>query len=244
MLSEIELGSPDPEFWAALQNWKNSYYEQREQAISTLKQNTQNCPLKFCPMRQIEFDEDDTSFEHKNELEEKHAATEPGEVILEIMSIGGGRERKSPLSGFLDLVRKCHKDKNSSKISEVIVTDKYVSYPVNHTGVGGGYDNFLAYLNAVGINTNTNCILKFLHGGNSESHQILERTLKQHFPLISIKPLNSALDFHDRFYFVRYKNGQLEGVFGPSLNGLSAKAIVLMGKLESDALKLLDQICR
>jgi hypothetical protein len=194
-------------------------------------------------LREAEFEENGTSIKNEDELEEESAAaTDSTEVVLKIMRVGGGKDRKPPLDQFLDLVRKCHKDKDSSKISEVIVTDRYILKPANEDGVGGGYDNFVAYLDALGLDKETNCILKFSRGDNSETCRILERLLKNHFPSISINSLNSKLKFHARFYFVRYKNGQLEGLFGPSLNGLRAESVVLMGKLENDALKRLDQM--
>lgn len=48
--------------------------------------------------------------------------------------------------------------------------------------------------------------------------------------------------FHDRFYLVRDKNGQMLGVFGPSLNGLSSDSIVIMGDInEPKIIDILNQ---
>jgi hypothetical protein len=68
---------------------------------------------------------------------------------------------------------------------------------------------------------------------------LLERKIKTDFPGARIGTFPTGPRFHDRFYLTRDQSGRLAGIFGPSLNGLGAKTIVLMGELETGALQRL-----
>lgn len=230
------------EFWNALQQWISDYNNQEKDKIDLPKpaQNVQNCPAEICPLRENQPDYN-TLFSNKNKSEQQDSTKNFQNAILEVMYVGGEKDCNLPLNKFLALVKECHKNRDSSKIKEVIVTDPYVLKPVGDRGVGGGYDNFIKYLSTLGLDNNSQFGLKFNGGGCIEKRQILERTLKEKFLSVSIEYLSPKLDFHDRFYLVRYKNGDLKGLFGPSLNGLSAKSIVLIGELEENALKWLGQ---
>lgn len=232
---------PKDRFWNALQQWIANYDDRKEDKFDLPNQNIQNCPAEFCPLRGNKSEEYDNSSSNKDEFNQQHSANNPQNTILEVMHIGGGKDRKPPLNQFLDLVKQCHKDLNGSNIREVIVTDPYILYPVNDKGVGGGYDNFIKYLDALGLNDKSKFEMKFARGGDSDKRKNLEKTLENYFSSIDFKSLSSNLEFHDRFYLVRYKAGTLKGVFGPSLNGLSANSIVLMGELEENTLKWLDR---
>ena len=64
------------------------------------------------------------------------------------------------------------------------------------------------------------------------SQQLFQRVIKEAFPKVKFGNYSPKYVFHDRFYLVRDGNGQMKGVFGPSLNGLGSNAIALMGELE------------
>lgn len=231
------------EFWNALQRWITDYNnEERDEInLTDLYQSVQKCPAETCPLRENQSDDDALST-NKDKFEKQYSTKNSQNAILEVMHIGGGKYRNPPLKQFLDLVQNCHKNCCGSNIKEVIVTDRYINDPVNNTGVGGGYSNFVEYLNILKLNSNSEFILKFARGDNSEKYEILERTLKDSFPRISFGSLSSESRFHDRFYLARYKNGKLKGVFGPSMNGLNAKSVVLIGELEENTLQWLDKL--
>jgi hypothetical protein len=42
------------------------------------------------------------------------------------------------------------------------------------------------------------------------------------------------LEFHDRLYLVKDNNGNMSGVFGPSLNGMKSPDIVVIGRLDPE----------
>lgn len=51
--------------------------------------------------------------------------------------------------------------------------------------------------------------------------------------------INRDARFHDRFYLARHRDGSVSGLFGPSMNGLNDKSLVLVGELEEMTLRRL-----
>lgn len=181
------------------------------------------CPAKECPLR-------DTH----------HPAIVGDVAVLHLMVAGG--VHKPPKQEFLNLVRKVHKGKI---IREVILTDPYIYLDIGEEGDVGGYDAVIDYLGALGLDRDSQFKLKLNPSpkkATKKARKLLCRKLKSSFIKINISNFNQGNKFHDRFYLARDDSNRMAGVFGPSLNGLATKSIVLMGELEEEALKRIDQL--
>ena len=159
-------------------------------------------------------------------------------------AIVGGPDRNPPLPAFLNLVRIVHA--RSEGIREVIVTDPYVLADKGEDNVTGGYDNTIAYLNAVGLKCDHNFVLKITPAPRKATPSaagIFERCITAAFPKATVTRFSPTYIFHDRLYITRDSRGQLNGVFGPSLNGLNSLSIVIMGAIDAKGLAWLSR-CR
>ncbi len=118
---------------------------------------------------------------------------------------------------------------------EVILTDPYIYSDVSEDGLEGGFSNLVAYLQALGISADDSFSLRMTPSpkrGTVTAKKNLHRYLKIKFKNIQFKDYSPQLKFHDRFYVVRHRSGKIKGVFGPSINGLTSDAIVLMGDID------------
>jgi hypothetical protein len=156
------------------------------------------------------------------------------------MGVGGAH--KPPRDEFLDLVRRVHRDQD---IRQVILTDPYVYLDLSERGQPGGYSALIDYLGALGLARGSAFDLKLNpmpRKANKTAPQVLQRKVKNAFPSARVKTFAAGHRFHDRFYLARDRSGRLSGIFGPSLNGLAAQAVVLMGELEKGALDRLEPL--
>lgn len=144
--------------------------------------------------------------------------------------VGGGP--KPPLEMFLDLVRKVHA--NKGQVKEVILTDPYLYLEVGADGKTGGFDNLIAYLEALGLASSASFTLKTNPAakGSTDKKRNFKRSLCKKYSNVKIDEYSPKFKFHDRFCLVKYDDEPLAGVFGPSFNGLSADSIVLMGDID------------
>jgi hypothetical protein len=175
---------------------------------------TNNCPIDNCP------------------LKANHKITGDGEVVLHMMRIGGFS--KPSKSSFFDLVRIVHK--NTKPIRRVILTDPYIFMECFEDGTSGGLQNLFEYLRNLGLDKLSSCELHINPSPKRQTEDLTKRfkeNLEMEFPNITIDRYKPKYVFHDRFYLVEDTAGDIKGVFGPSLNGLGSKAIVLFGELES-----------
>jgi len=201
-----------------LRRWARVGDAPREPAAAS----PEDCPAEDCPLR-------------------KHPrpAQARGEVaVLRLMVASGAH--KPPKDEFLDLVRRVHRDQ---VIREVILTDRYIYSDLSERGQPGGYAALMDYLCALKLTRDSAFDLKLSASPRKApptGRKVLERKVKAHFPSVRLGTFPASHQFHDRFYLTRDQSGKLAGVFGPSLNGLGVKAIVLMGELESGALQRLD----
>jgi len=181
----------------------------------------EECPAEECPLRKG-----------------PRTAQARGEVaVLRLMVAGGAH--KPPKGEFLDLVRRVHKDQ---LILEVILTDPYIYLDLSERGQPGGYVALIDYLHALRLTQDSAFDLKLNPSprkATTTARQLLERKVKGAFPRARLGAFPASHRFHDRFYLTRDRSGRLAGIFGPSLNGLGAKTIVLMGELEHGALQRL-----
>ncbi len=115
------------------------------------------------------------------------------------------------------------------------MTDPYIYSDVSEDGHEGGFSTLVAYLDALGISADDSFILRMTPSpkrGTVTAKKNLHRYLKTKFKNIQFKDYSPQLKFHDRFYVVRHRSGKIKGVFGPSINGLTSDAIVLMGDID------------
>jgi hypothetical protein len=176
--------------------------------MSSIKCHRLDCPLK-----------------HDQNL---HNSEDEGTTLAYLLSAAGGPDRKPPKDIFLDLVRKSRK--KMGLIREVILTDPYIYSDISEDGFPGGFDNLVAYLEALGLDSDSSFTLKKTPSpkkASKKSITLLDRKLREYYPNISLGQYSSKCNFHDRFYIIRDDKGQLGGVFGPSLNGFRAPNMAL-----------------
>ncbi|RAU16407.1 hypothetical protein DN062_18370 [Nitrincola tibetensis] len=180
-------------------------------------------PTRFCPRQDCPL---------KGEAEPQGEGAELDVSLLKLLSAGGGPNAKPPLNMFLDLVRKQHAE--MGLVKEVILTDPYIYSDLSEDGIEGGFDNLIAYLQALNVDSDSTFTIKMNPSpkrATKKAKEALYKKIRKSYPNASLGNYSPKCSFHDRFYIVRDDKGQLGGVFGPSLNGLSSNAIVLMGDL-------------
>lgn len=171
------------------------------------------------------------------------------------IEMAGGTNRKSSVPAFMQLVNRNKKSKVKDPIKDVYFTDRYLLADEGESGVGGGYDNIIKYLDNLSIESDCNFTIhipswpsrsktqKDRGDSLSEAKNILQRTIKSKFNNVQFKQLSQKAVFHDRLYLTRGSDGNINGVFGPSLNSLNSTDIALMGEIEDkELLKKLDAI--
>jgi len=232
-----ELLSPDAQlsrnrvipFWPHLVLDESTVSELRhwagrpESIIKHGSVSPQDCPADDCPLR--------------TGLVSTERRSDDG-LILRLMVAGG--THKAPKDEFLDLVRRVH---GGQRIREVILSDPYIYQDLSEASDPGGCSNLVDYLRALGLTENSKFSLKLNPSprkATKQAQQLLKREVRKPFPYAAISTFKSGHRFHDRFYLVRDDSGSLSGVFGPSLNGLGSRAVVLMGELERT--KTLDRL--
>lgn len=155
--------------------------------------------------------------------------------ILELMTVGGGLERKAPLSSFLDLVKKVHSGVKSIP-NAIYITDPYLYVDISEKGTAGGMNNLKSYLEILNITRDSKFTLFTTNKPKKGNFKSFEKFFLTHFPNVNLKKFKTQNIFHDRFYIVDYGKEGIKGLFGPSLNGLSDKDIVLIGELEPNTI--------
>ena len=188
---------------------------------------SESCPLIDCPHKNIS-----TYLPSQFNLER----------IQNLSFASGAPGHKKPNIEFMALIRLVHRD--IKHIKEVILTDRYIYSDVGEDGARGGFANLINYLYAVGVDNNLHFTLKLNpHASTTERKKDFFRAkIKQTFPNIIVATYSAKYFFHDRFYLVRDKYGKLTGIYGPSLNGLDSRSIVLMGEIKGkEALGRLDR---
>jgi hypothetical protein len=190
-------------------------------------QDHRNCPSINCPLR-------------NNQARE---ANDGEPFTARLMVAAGGADAKPPKQSFLDLVQRTHPQSDPPR--EVILTDPYIYSDVSEDGKEGGFSNLVAYLESLGLSADDSFTLRMTPSpkrGTVTAKKNLHRYLKARFKKIQFKDYSPQLKFHDRFYVVRHRSGAIKGVFGPSINGLTSDAIVLMGDIdELQPLKKLEK---
>lgn len=174
------------------------------------------CPLSNCPWKD----------QHSGEGERDDL------VIAEYLVAAGGPDAKPPRDSFFELVRRTHPIADPPR--DVILTDPYIYSDMSEDGFTGGFDNLTMYLKTLGLSTDDSFSLSLTPSpkrGTVTAKRNLHRHLKKIFQHVQLKDFSPRLKFHDRFYIVRHRSGELKGVFGPSLNGLSSDSIVMMGDI-------------
>lgn len=168
------------------------------------------------------------------------------------LEISGGLNRKSSVPAFMQLVTKNRKAKIKSPIKDVYFTDRFLLADSGEAGTGGGYDNIIKYLESLAIEKDTeftvhtpnwptkSLIQKERGDCLSSAQQILKNLIEQSYPNVQFSRLPQKPVFHDRLYLTRGSDSQINGVFGPSLNGLGSQDIALMGEIEDK--NLLDTL--
>jgi hypothetical protein len=180
-------------------------------------QDHRNCPSNNCPLRH----------------NQARKAIDGEPFIAQFMVAAGGPDAKPPKQSFFDLVRRTHPQSDPPR--EVILTDPYIYSDVSEDGKEGGFSNLVAYLETLGLSSDDLFTLRMTPSpkrGTITAKKNLHRHLKTKFKNIQFKDYSPQLKFHDRFYVVRHRSGVIKGVFGPSINGLTSDAIVLMGDID------------
>ena len=142
----------------------------------------------------------------------------------------GGFVSNTPKKAFFDLVTKTHR---GQKVKEVLITDRFIYLDAGEDGLPGGYSNIITYLQTLKIDKNDEIAIITNPNAKSQGNKIVfEEYIRSVFPNVEFKCFSKNISFHDRFYLVRDSQGQMKGVFGPSLNGLNSESIVIMGDID------------
>lgn len=151
-------------------------------------------------------------------------------ALTHLMVVGGGPGKKPLRDRFLDLVRKVHSGAGAAV--KVVVTDPFLLTDTSENGTSGGFKNFCDYLRELHLASNA---VLFITPGPKKPSANRTRwidSVQKAFPGLRIESFASKFSFHDRFYIVEHQGGDVRGVFGPSMNGLSDTDIALFGELE------------
>lgn len=181
------------------------------------RQDYRECPSDNCPLRS----------------NQSRAAKDRGPLFAEFIVAAGGPNAKPPKQSFLDLVRRTHPENDPPRV--VILTDPYIYSDVSEDGREGGFSNLVEYLKTLGLSSDDSFTLRLTPSpkrGTATAKKNLHRHLKTKFNNIKLEGYSSQLKFHDRFYVVIHRSGTIKGLFGPSINGLTSDAIVLMGDID------------
>jgi hypothetical protein len=184
----------------------------------------EDCPAEECPLRKGP--------------RSKQARPE---LAISLFMVAGG-VHKPPKDEFLNLVRKVHRDQ---EVRQVIITDPYIYLDLRQGGQLGDLTALIDYLRELKLNRESDFDLKLNPSpkdASPDKRKLLKRKVKAFFPKVRLGTFPATHKFHDRFYLTRDRKGTLAGIFGPSLNGLGAKSIVLMGELEKAALERLENL--
>jgi hypothetical protein len=120
------------------------------------------------------------------------------------------------------------------KIVKVILTDPYILANSDESG-GNSLDNLKSFLKIIISDKNKNfslCIQPRKKKSDSAYKSFCD-SIKKEYKNIKIESFDSKFKFHDRFYICKYHDGTYKGVFGPSINGLDSKSIILFGEIEN-----------
>lgn len=161
--------------------------------------------------------------------------------LFSMMTVGGYKNNL-PKKKFIELVKKVHKNQ---KVKEIIITDKYIYSDKAEDQTPGGYDNFIEYLDALKIDKEKlfTVITNPRAKGTDASKKNFQKTIKNNYNSVEFKEFNGEYKFHDRLYLVKDTKAQIKGIFGPSLNGLTSEAIVLMGDIsDCETLRRLNEM--
>lgn len=159
---------------------------------------------------------------------------------MHAMTVAGGSDRNPPAKSFFDLID-ATKIK-SATVLQVILTDPYIYSDIGQNGDGGGFDNLLKLLEHLNIDSSTKFELKLTPQNDLEKKESFKKKIKQKFSCCEVLDHDRSSTFHDRFIFVKYNNNQCKAWYGPSLNGLNSKSIIIFGDLtDNNAVKQLSQ---
>ncbi|HHC6444103.1 TPA: hypothetical protein ACN35N_003564 [Vibrio parahaemolyticus] len=164
------------------------------------------------------------------------------------IEMSGGVNRKSSVPAFMQLVAKNRKTKVKGPIKDVYFTDRFLLADVGEAGIGGGYSHIIEYLENLSIEKESQFTIHMPSWPSKSkiqkerddclsSAQIkLKNLISSSFNNVQYAQLPQKPVFHDRLYLVRGSDSQINGVFGPSLNGLASTDIALMGEIEDKGL--------
>lgn len=219
--------------------------QEQVEPIPHVATSDQECPHPDCPLLK-------KNSQPRVLNSESHfpKGVEPeGVVLYQMVVMAHGN---APQKHFLNMTRQLRGRINNG-VKRVIVTDPYVHCDKAEDGTPGGHTTLLSFLEALGLTKDTPFTLELTPApkGGTDGQPLeqtpLGSTLRNHFPNVDIKHHNPCRGgFHDRFYLTVDGSGRWDGLYGPSLNGLASRAIVLLGELEKDSLakknlkKLLD----
>lgn len=171
----LDATSEDVE--AELKHWARSSEFDEEQIDS---ESTRFCPRQDCPF--------------KGESQSQGEGENLDVSLLKFLSAGGGPNAKPPLNMFLDLVRKKHAE--MGLVKEVILTDPYIYSDLSEDGIEGGFENLMAYLQALDIDSGSTFTIKMNPSpkrATKKAKELYTRKSEDHTQMpLSVTTLQSA----------------------------------------------------
>lgn len=194
------------------------------------------CPTPECPLRERRPHADLPS-------EDEREGNAPTGVLEDVTAhvVQVQAQGLSPEKGFLNMAMHV-RGRLKHPVKRVIVTDPYVHCDNSEDGAAGGHDALLNFLEALGLGADMSFLLELTPtpkrgtDGRALEDTTLGRKLLAKFPRMVLRQHRPCRGgFHDRFYLVIDRAGRWDGLYGPSINGLSSCAIVLVGDLAEDS---------
>lgn len=195
-----------------------------------------NCHVDMCPYKAKSSNR--TAESHMPEDSSKMK----GPIQLDLMTVGGGNKRNH-LNEFINLIQTSVKVTHTAdNIQSLIFTDPYLAKSTSEDGQShNGFDNLKRVIaEGFGIDEST-CFKLYVSQSLNHVRENFESHLKKTFSGIDVR-LYTGSQIHDRFYMAQNKGNTLKGVFGPSVNGLNANSVFLMGELERNVLDELQTL--
>ena len=209
--------------------------EKRGAATPGLRALAESCSARSCPFRE------ESGFDTFGD-----SHLDGGIVHLIKMA----HPTTTPIKTFLDMTGTL-RSRLSGDVKRVIITDPYVHSDKNENGQGSGHQAMLSFLCALGLTKESTFRLELTPSPKKWKKELalgdtpIACKVHEVFPNAEVAHHKQVkgTSFHDRFYLVVDGSGHIHGLAGPSLNGLSALAIVMVGDLHNEpCLSRLEQM--
>jgi hypothetical protein len=225
--------------WQEIRRWIASADIPRrslDDILTRSAKSPEQCPLPECPLRKPSSQRPTPS--KGGPL--SGAESELGRLFF--MSLGGGP--KPPLEMFLNVAKQVHSGKGS--VRQLVITDGYLfrgrTAKDQPSPTAAHFLRYLKVLNLQRVQELQILVPPDARGPGQKWENAVVTAAKEDLGIkVSFDRYKARGHFHDRFYLAHHSGGEMSGLFGPSLTGLSDTNFVLIGALENKVLESLKR---